>query len=304
MDELKPGRVVANGIGFATLEIGDGPLVLCLHGFPDTAETFKFQMAALAEAGYRAVAPNMRGYPPTEIPSGGPFQSAILGLDAIALIEALGYRSAAIFGHDWGAMAAYGAAIAAPDVARCIVTAALPYGVQVMNAYVTNYDQLKRSWYMFFFQHPIAEAALEEGDLAMIERLWRDWSPGWDVPVKELERVKRAFRVPGAVAAALGYYRETLDARLQRPELAWLQSKLYVEPVPVPCLALHGTRDGCVGAELLGGMEAFFPNGLEVELVKGAGHFLHLERPHVVNGRIVSFFREVQNRGGGWGERK
>jgi len=261
-------------------------------------------MAALAEAGYRAVAANMRGYPPTDIPPGGPFQSAVLGLDAIALIEALGYRSAAILGHDWGAMAAYGAAIAAPDVAQCIVTAALPYGWQVMNAYVTNYEQMKRSWYMFFFQQPIAEAAFEEGDLAMIERLWRDWSPGWEAPGEEVERVKEAFRVPGAVRAALGYYRETLDPRLQRTDLAWLQSKLYVEPVPVPCLALHGTRDGCVGAELLEGMEAFFPEGLQVELVEGAGHFLHLERPQAINERIVSFLQQMQGRLGGWGARK
>ena len=110
MTEFRRGEVRANGLRFATLEAGDGPLVLCLHGFPDHARSFRHQLPALAAAGFRAVAPYMRGYAPSDAPPDGPYQSAVLGQDAAAMIEALGYRQAAVVGHDWGAVAAYGAA--------------------------------------------------------------------------------------------------------------------------------------------------------------------------------------------------
>src|SRR5207245_3515658 len=98
MEQFKSGTVRANGIRFATLEAGDGPLVLCLHGFPDHARSFRNQLPALAAAGFRAVAPFLRGYAPTEIPADGRYQSAVLAMDAVALISALGYSSAYLFG--------------------------------------------------------------------------------------------------------------------------------------------------------------------------------------------------------------
>src|SRR5512135_27547 len=115
MPDFKAGTVRANGVRFATLEAGDGPLVLCLHGFPDDARSFRHQLPALAKAGFRAVAPFMRGYAPTEVPADGRYQSAVLSQDIVALISALGSSSAYVFGHDWGAVAAYGAAVLAPD---------------------------------------------------------------------------------------------------------------------------------------------------------------------------------------------
>src|SRR5205085_918210 len=148
---MKTGTVQARGLTFATIEEGDGPLVLCLHGFPDHARSFRHQLPALASAGYRAVAPAMRGYAPTGPAAVGRYQSAALAEDAVALIAALGYDDAVVFGHDWGALAAYGAALAAPTRVRKLVTAAVPYGPQVTAAFMTSYDQQRRSWYMFFF---------------------------------------------------------------------------------------------------------------------------------------------------------
>src|SRR3990172_9400038 len=104
MAQFKTGSVQANGVRFATIEAGDGPLVLCLHGFPDHARSFRHQLPALAAAGFRTVAPFMRGYAPTAIPADGRYQSAVLALDAVELIAALGYEY--LFGHDWGAIAA------------------------------------------------------------------------------------------------------------------------------------------------------------------------------------------------------
>jgi pimeloyl-ACP methyl ester carboxylesterase len=233
----------------------------------------------------------MRGYAPTGPAPDGHYQSAALAEDAIALIEALGYDDAIVLGHDWGALAAYGAALAAPHRIRKLVTAAVPYGAQITTAFMTSYDQQRRSWYMFFFQTPFADVALAHDDFAFIERLWRDWSPGWRYPAEEMAALKETFRQPGVAQAALGYYRAMLNPALQAPELATLQGRMMLEPIEVPTMMLHGADDGCMGAELVQGMDAFFPRGLRVEIVPGTGHFLHQEDPARVNALILDFLR-------------
>ncbi len=288
---MKRSIVRARGLDFATLEAGDGPLVLCLHGFPDTARSFRAQLPALASAGFRAVAPYMRGYAPTELAPDGRYQSAALALDAVALIDALGADDAIVFGHDWGALAAYGAALAAPERVRKLVTVAVPYGPQIMTAFATSYAQQKRSWYMFFFQTPFADTAVAFDDYAFIERLWSDWSPGWRWPPEEMAAVKETFRAPGVLQAALGYYRATFNPELQDPALADLQSKMMATPIDVPALYIHGAKDACVGVELADGMESLFPRGLAIEHVPNAGHFVHQEAPDLVNRRVLEFLR-------------
>jgi pimeloyl-ACP methyl ester carboxylesterase len=288
---MKAGTVRARGLTFATLEEGEGPLVLCLHGFPDHHRSFRHQLPVLAAAGYRAIAPAMRGYAPTGPAPDGRYQSAALAEDAVALIDALGYDEAIVLGHDWGALAAYGAALAAPQRITKLVTAAVPYGAQITSAFMTSYAQQRRSWYMFFFQTPFADVALAHDDFAFLEHLWRDWSPGWRWPVEEMAALKETFRQPGTAAAALGYYRAMLNPALQAPELATLQGRMMLEPIEVPTMMLHGADDGCMGAELVQGMDAFFPRGLRVEIVPGTGHFLHQEDPERVNALILDFLR-------------
>ncbi len=289
MEQFRQGRVRANGLTFATLEAGDGPLVLCLHGFPDHARSFRHQLPALAAAGYRAVAPFMRGYAPTDVPLDGPYQSAALAEDAAALIEALGYQRAVLFGHDWGAVAAYGAAVLAPERVSRLITAAVPHGTAFPTALLTNYEQQRRSWYMFFFQTPFADMAVPFDDYRFIDRLWADWSPAWQAPKDEMAALKDTFRQAGVVAAALAYYRETLNPAQQRPRLAELQARVSTAPISVRTLYFHGARDGCVGVELLAGMEQLFPQGLDTVIVPDAGHFVHQEQPEVVNARILEF---------------
>lgn len=289
MREFRRGSVTANGLRFATLEEGDGPLVLCLHGFPDHARSFRHQLPALAAAGYRAVAPFMRGYAPTGIPASGVFQTAALAQDVVALVEALGHEHAVVFGHDWGAVAAYGAAILAPGRVTKLVAAAVPHGPRLLDAFLTDYDQQRRSWYMFFFRMPFADAAVAHADYRFLERLWQDWSPGWQCPADEMDALKATFRQPGVLQAALGYYRCTLDPALQDPSLAELQMRIAAAPVEVPTLYLHGEADGCVGVALADGMEAFFPRGLRRAVLAGAGHFLHQERPDEVNALLLDF---------------
>ncbi len=288
---MREGIVRARGLEFPTLEDGEGPLALCLHGFPDHSRSFRRQLPALAAAGFRAVAPAMRGYAPSAMAPDGCYQTAALAEDTLALIEALGYDDAVVIGHDWGATAAYGAALAAPRRVRKLVTAAVPYGTQIMSAFATNYDQQRRSWYMFFFQTPFAEVALAHDDFAFLERLWGDWSPGWRWPAEEMARLKDTFRQPGVVSAALGYYRAMLDPTRQDARYAALQSRMMIEPIDVPAMMLHGANDGCIGSELLRGMEAFFPHGLRVEVVPDTGHFLHQEAPETINRLLLDFLR-------------
>jgi pimeloyl-ACP methyl ester carboxylesterase len=294
MTEFRRGEVRANGLRFATLEAGDGPLVLCLHGFPDHARSFRHQLPALAQAGFRAVAPFMRGYAPSDVPADGPYQSAALAEDAAALLSALSDRPAAVFGHDWGAVAAYGAAILAPDRVSRLVTAAVPHGPALPTAFMTSYEQQRRSWYMFFFQTPLADMALVHDDFRFLERLWSDWSPGWRWPAEEMEALKETFRQPGVAGAALAYYRHTLNPLLQRPELAATQERVQMSPVTVPSLYIHGAADGCIGLELADGMEIFFPAGLERLVVPEAGHFVHQERPDVVNAKLLEFLAPLK----------
>jgi pimeloyl-ACP methyl ester carboxylesterase len=288
---MKTGTVRARGITFSTIEAGEGPLVLCLHGFPDHLRSFRHQLPALAAAGYRAVAPAMRGYAPTGPAPDGRYQTAALAEDAVALIGALGHEDAVVFGHDWGALAAYGAALAAPGRVRKLIAAAVPYGPQVSGAFMTSYDQQRRSWYMFFFQTPFADVALAHDDFAFVERLWRDWSPGWDFPREEMVALKETFRQPGVAEAALGYYRAMFNPALQDPELSALQYRMMIDPIEVPAMMLQGANDGCIGAELVEGMAAFFPRGLRTEVVAGTGHFLHQENPERINALLLDFLR-------------
>ncbi|HXC49688.1 MAG TPA: alpha/beta hydrolase [Candidatus Limnocylindrales bacterium] len=283
----------ANGIHFCALAMGEGPLLLCLHGFPDDARTWRHQMPVFAKAGYRVVAPFMRGYAPTSASPTGTYQTAALGHDVAALIEALSPDGqAVVFGHDWGALAAYGGALLAPGRIRKLITAAVPYGPQVQMAFTTSYAQQKRSWYMFFFQTFLAEMAVVHDDLRFIRNLWHDWSPEWKFTEADIAPVLETLSAPGVLEAALGYYRCTFNPALQDPSLASDQMRIGLEPIDVPTLYIHGRGDGCMGVEVAEGMEGSFLRGFSMAVIDGAGHFVHCEKPDDVNGRVLRFLSE------------
>lgn len=291
MADFKTGKVNANGIEFTYLEKGEGPLLLCLHGFPDHAPSFASQLDAFAAAGYRAVAPYMRGYFPTEPSRDGKYYGVTLGLDVLALIEALGCEKAFVLGHDYGAAAAYAAATIAPEKISKLVTAALPCGMSFGMAMAMDPTQQQRSWYVFLFQTPLAEFAVSCNNFGLIDYLWKTWSPGWNYPPELISGVKETLATTGVLAAALGYYRSGFEGIPRDDQLGKLHSRIGVEPIQVPSLYVHGARDGCIAAYTTAGMETMFPAGLRKEIVEDAGHFVHLEVPEKFNTLVLDFLK-------------
>jgi pimeloyl-ACP methyl ester carboxylesterase len=290
MANISVHSVQVNNVDFTYLAAGDtGPLALCLHGFPDSAHTWRHLLPHLAAAGYRAVAPFQRGYAPTAVPADGRYQTGILSLDALGFHDVLGGDAdAVIIGHDWGAPATHGAAVSEPERWKRVVTMAVPPGGAMGMAFLTNLEQIKRSWYMFFFQHGLADMVVPANDLAFIDMLWADWSPGHPADV-DIAHVKDCLRDPANLAAALGYYRAALGDGLQDPVLAGIQTSAAIGVPTQPMLYLHGADDGCIGADVAESARAMLPENVAIEIVSGTGHFLHLEQPDVVNDRILEF---------------
>jgi pimeloyl-ACP methyl ester carboxylesterase len=281
--------VTANGLRFSYLEDGptDGPLALCLHGFPDSAHTWRHLLPVLADAGYHAVAPWLRGYAPTDLPSDGQYQLGALATDACALHEALGGGpDAVLIGHDWGALTAYGAAPYQPERWRRVVAMAVPPAAAVASTFFT-YDQLKRSFYVFVFQSPLAEMAVSMDDHLFIDRLWADWSPGYDAQW-DIARVKESLAAPENLAAAIGYYRAMFDGSGHDPAYAEAQMASGQAP-PQPTLYLHGQDDGCMSIDGAKDVLALLSEGSAQHTVRNAGHFLHLDQPEVVNAHVAEF---------------
>ena len=283
--------VQANDLAFGYLQAGQpgDPLALCLHGFPDSAGTWRHLLPALAGLGYHAVAPYLRGYAPTALPADDCYQLGALVADACSLHEAFGADNrAVIIGHDWGAMAAYGAIAYAPHLWSRAVTLAVPPVASMATAFF-DYEQLRRSFYLFVFQTPLAELALGASDLALIDGLWRDWSPGYPA-APDVAAAKNCLRDPARMRAAIGYYRAMFDATAHLPGYAAEQEAATAgRQAGCPVLYLHGADDGSLGAGLTADADQFLPPGSRRVIVSGTGHFLHLERPELIGSMIADW---------------
>jgi pimeloyl-ACP methyl ester carboxylesterase len=278
----------ANDVEFTVLEAGSGPLALCLHGFPDSAHTWRHLLPALAEAGFHAVAPFMRGYAPTEIPQDDCFSLGALIADANSIHDALGAgEEAVLIGADWGAEAAYGAAAFAPDRWRRLVTLAIP-PLSMDAGLFSDFDQLKRFFYMYVFTQPGAEEIVAANGMAFIDRLWDEWSPGYPA-AEDLALVKGCLADRSNLSAAIEYYRAALGGPAESCRKFEAEQQALAVTPPQPTLYLHGALDGCIGVDLVTEAEANLSPGSRFSIVEDTGHFLHLEKPERVNEEILAW---------------
>jgi len=275
---------------FSAQAMGDGPIVLCLHGFPDNAGSFRHQLPALAEVGYRAISLTLRGYEPGSIPGDGDYTMETIATDILAVIDSLNTGPVHLIGHDWGAAVAYVAAAAAPERFRSLTVMAVPHAGRFAREGLRIPKQLRLSWYMGFFYIPwLSDWVVSRHDYRFIRWLWREWSPSWQPEPGVLEGVISTLSQPGVRSAALGYYRAALSIKAL---LMSAEAAHYA--VPVPTLALSGELDGCIASDVFERLTVAddFPQGVTFHRVVGAGHFLHQEKSEVVNLLLLGWLNQ------------
>jgi len=284
MEEL---RLRANGLDFHALAEGpeDGPLVLLLHGFPELSRSFRHQLPALAAAGYRALAPDLRGYGESE--RRGPYDLATLAQDVRDLVRASGRERAAVVGHDWGGAVAWAAAIYHPEAVERLAVLNCPHPGALAREMTRNPRQLWRSSYMLLFQVPfLAEWLWTRRGADAVGRALRGGShvrSAW--PREETAHYQQAMLRPGAARSALGYYR----AIFRHPRRAGADGRAH--PIAVPVLVLFGARDRFLGRETVAPdrLAPYLAPGHRAEVVflEEAGHFVQNEAPSRVNAELV-----------------
>ena len=278
-----------NSLRFRALAAGprEGPLVLLLHGFPELSRSWRHQLPALAERGYRAVAPDLRGYGGSD--KRGPYDLRTLSDDVVALVRTLGRERTVLVGHDWGGAIAWMTAHYHPSVVGRLVVLNCPHPATMPGELVRNPRQLARSAYVLLFQVPrLAEWLLTRRRALAVARSLRGASrvrSAW--PDDETERYRQAFLQPGAASAALGYYR----AAARQPLAARRAAR--ARPISAPTLVIWGVGDPSLRQELVAPekLEPWFaPGNLPlVRRIEGAGHFVQNEAPERVNAELLAW---------------
>ncbi|MGB5813061.1 MAG: alpha/beta hydrolase [Polyangiales bacterium] len=283
MTVLRSARL---GIAYQSRGPGEGPVVLCLHGFPDVPQTWDSLGKALADDGFRVVSPWLPGYSPSS--TDGPLNAVSVADRLLSFVDELSPDAPAyLVGHDWGALCAYPMLARAPDRFRAASLLAIPHPLIIEQNAPDHPKQLLRSSYIaFFLLRRVAERLIRLRNFALVERLWRLWSPGFEPNAEHLEAVKRCLEV--SMPAPLEYYRALSSPKFIRE----FRRVLDTEPIPVPTLYLHGERDGCMAADIAKGQSRYFSALFETIILTESGHFLHLERPEEVNRAIRTWFQK------------
>ena len=283
--------VSANGARFHVVECGpsDGPLVLLLHGFPQFWWAWRTQLVALGEAGFRAVAPDLRGYGASDKPPRG-YDAYTLSSDVAGMVRALGARDAVLVGHDGGGVLAWTAATLHPGVVSRLAVLAMPHPLRLREALLHDPAQLRACAPIAFFQLPRApEARLRRGDGAYVGELLRRWG-GPDYPDAAVEaRYRAAVQVPGVAHCSMEWYRWAVRSRT-RPS-GWRFLALLERGVGVPTLHVHGAQDPFLLARTAHGSGAFVEAPYELQVLDGVGHYPHEEAAEHVSAALVSHAR-------------
>lgn len=270
-----------NGINIHYVTEGSGPLVVMLHGFPENSYSWRHQIPALSK-NFKVVAPDLRGYGETDRPKEvSAYHLDNLVSDLTGLIQALGYKKAHIVGHDWGGAVAWRTALTKPEFIDRLVVINAPHPYPFTKALRSNFRQILRSWFMFFFLIP----RLPEYFFNLSPQKFMDQVFGTVLNEEDIAKYREPLEKPGAFTAALNYYRASLSTRA---------SQLSEKQITLPTLLIWGEEDPALGKELTYNMEPLFSGPFQIAYLPHAGHFVHEERPDQVNRLLLPFLTSSQ----------
>lgn len=284
--KLTHAYVEVNGIVLHVVQAGpvNGPLLIFLHGFPEFWYGWRAQISFFAAAGYRVWVPDQRGYNLSAKPRGlDAYRIDELAADVVGLIDAAGREQAYLVGHDWGAAVAWWTAVSHPQRLHKLGILNVPHPVVMARYLRQNAGQLRKSWYMFFFQLPwVPEAATRAANWrAGVAALQGSSRPGTFTP-EDLARYRLAWGRPGAFTGMLNWYR----AMLQRPPQSGSTAR-----VSTPTLVIWGVQDMFLDYEMVEPSVAMCDDGRYV-LIPQASHWVQHEEPEQVNHLLAQFFAE------------
>ncbi len=285
--EPKEFSVTANGMRFHCAAQGEGPLVLLLHGFPERWFSWRHQLAVLAARGYRAVAPDLRGYGDSDRPRGG-YDLRNLARDVAELIPALGAETAVVVGHDWGGAITWEAASRHPDRVSRYAVLNCPHPAVLLRSLLRSPAQLRRSWYIFFFQLPwLPERALSRDHGAAIARAFREAAvdPSRFDAAAVAPYCASAAR-PEDIAPMMAYYRTVFRDALDRRSARGPRADYPV--IEQPGLLLWAENDVALGMDLVG-PHVRYARDLRIRRIPRCGHFVQQEQPETVNALLCAW---------------
>jgi epoxide hydrolase 4 len=272
---------LSNGLRMGYLDIGprDGAPVVLLHGFPEFHWSWRMQWPALAEAGYRVIVPDQRGYNLSG--KQRPYDIDTLTGDIAALQDALGVTTSHIAGHDWGGVLSYAFSARYPQRVRKLAILNAPHPQAYVQALLRSREQRKRGWYVFYFQLPfVPERALRRDNYAFGDRLL---SGAGSTTAADIARYKTAWSQPGALSAMIGWYRAIFRRALLRG------FNTGIGPARHETLVIWGKRDLALSVDVNAELERHAPNA-RVAYLDDASHWVQLDAPDAVNRLLLGHF--------------
>ena len=277
-----------NGVRLHYVTQGEGKLLVLLHGFPEFWYSWRQQIPQLAKH-FKVVAPDLRGYNESEKPVGvANYRIDTLTADVMGLIRAFGEEKAIIVGHDWGGGIAWAFAADYPQATEKLIVMNCPHPTPFQKHLRTNRRQLRRSWYMFFFQIPwLPELGLRLTAKRFMEQAFRGMAIRKEAfPDEELRYYVEAIRKPGAARAAINYYRAAFRESVRKGERQFAK-------ITCPTLLIWGEEDIALGKELTYDMEQYFTDRFEIKYIPQCSHWVQQEQPELVNQYMVEFLSDA-----------
>ena len=272
-----------NGLNYHFIEKGSGEAIVFLHGFPDLAHTWDYSISQLSDK-YKCIAPNMRGYYPTDMATDNDYSGKKIAEDILKLTEHLGINSFYLVGQDWGASIAYALANLAPDKVTKLITVAIPHPRFIK----PSLKLLIKARHFFVFRNKKRSVKkMQKNDFKLVDTLYQRWSPNMKDYKKHSEVVKQTFALPGRTEAALAYYWSFFDNANDK-ELG----KFYAQLPKMPTLAIAGKTDGALILDQFYDMEKGMPEDFRLRISETAGHFLHNEVPDYFITELLDFIKK------------